>query len=95
MRIIMLFEINKLNLIGIPVNIDLSLFWLIDLLYLTPGRTTPHSYATAKGKKNEKKKKCHRNSFSIKKKYRCYVICFVYSFIVLSYSSWRMTVTDD
>ena len=26
MRIIMLFEINKLNLIGIPVNIDLSLF---------------------------------------------------------------------
>jgi hypothetical protein len=35
-----------------------------------PGRTTPHSYATAKEKKNEKKKKCHRNSFSINKKYR-------------------------
>ena len=25
-RIIMLFEINKLNLVGIPVNIDLLLF---------------------------------------------------------------------
>jgi hypothetical protein len=38
---------------------------------------------------------CHRNSYFIKK-YRCYWFhSFIYAFIVPSYSSWRMTVTDN
>ena len=79
---------TSFNLCSDPGIFQCSLYRLMQQVHnCHPGGQPPIAMLLPKKKKNEKKKKCHRNSFSIKKKYRCYVICFVYSFIVLSYSS--------
>ena len=80
---------TSFNLCSDPGIFQCSLYRLMQQVHKChTGGQPPIALLLPKKKKNEKKKKkCHRNSFSIKKKYRCYVICFVYSFIVLSYSS--------